>query len=253
MSFIWIVLGILSALYGAFVAGAGSGTHFYMIWFFLAAVLFAAAVLQSKRVSKKLPACLKKTLNCLLAAGLVLLLICEGFVLSGFHRRGEPGLDCVIVLGAQVTSWGPGVALLYRLETAADYLKENPGTVCVCSGGQGYNEPDTEAAIMKQWLVGQGIEAERILEEGLSRDTSENIRNSIELLEEKISGFSAETSGVGIITNDFHVFRGTRIARSMGLGSACGIAAPSNPYYLPQNMLREFFGVLKDLLAGNLT
>ncbi len=251
MTLLWAALGAASVFYGLFVAGAGSGTHFYLIWFALAALLFSAAILQTKCVAVKLPKKLKKVLNGLLAVGLALLLICEGFVLTGFGRRGEPGLDCIIVLGAQVTSWGPGVALLYRLEAAEDYLKANPETICVCSGGQGYNEPDTEAAVMKRWLVDRGIDGGRILEEGRSRDTSENIRFSMEVLQEEIGRDPAALT-IGIVTNDFHVFRGTAIAKKLGLPNACGIAAHSNPYYLPQNMLREFFGVLKDLLAGNM-
>lgn len=246
-----LAIAVLFALYGFFVAGAGSGTHFYMIWFAMAALLFGAAFLQFGRFREKLPKKLTRVLNRLLAAGLAMLLVCECFVISGFARKAEPGLDCIIVLGAQVTSWGPGVALLYRLQTADDYLTENPKTICVCSGGQGYNEPDTEAAVMKRWLVGQGIEEDRILEEGRSRDTSENILFSMELLRDRIGKDPASLS-IGIVTNDFHVFRGTAIARAAGFVNAHGIAAPSDPYFLPQNMLREFFGVLKDLLAGNL-
>ena len=59
-------------------------------------------------------------------------------------------------------------------------------------------------------------------------------------------------ASVGIVTNDFHVFRGVRLARAAGLHNACGVAADSTALYLPNNMVREAFGIMKDLVCGNL-
>ena len=59
-------------------------------------------------------------------------------------------------------------------------------------------------------------------------------------------------SSVGVVTNNFHVFRSVRIAQELGISDVCGIAAPSNPWYLPNNLLREFLGVCKDFAAGNI-
>ncbi len=58
--------------------------------------------------------------------------------------------------------------------------------------------------------------------------------------------------GVGVVTNNFHVFRGVHLARHMGIREVCGISAPSDVYFLLNNMVREFFGVMKDLVYGNL-
>ena len=52
-------------------------------------------------------------------------------------------------------------------------------------------------------------------------------------------------ASVGIITNDFHLFRAKQIARKYGLDNVCGIAAKSTPVYLPNNMLREFLAEIK--------
>ena len=57
---------------------------------------------------------------------------------------------------------------------------------------------------------------------------------------------------MGIVTNNFHLFRGMRIARKAGIVNVCGIAADSNPLYLPNNMVRESLGLAKDFLAGNI-
>ena len=59
-------------------------------------------------------------------------------------------------------------------------------------------------------------------------------------------------ASVAIVTNNFHVTRGLALARRQGLTNAYAIAAPSTVVYLPNNMLREFFGLSKDFLLGNI-
>ena len=51
--------------------------------------------------------------------------------------------------GARVKEDGLSKSLKSRLDKAIDYLEENPGTVLVLSGGQGEDEPVSEAAAMR--------------------------------------------------------------------------------------------------------
>lgn len=51
--------------------------------------------------------------------------------------------------------------------------------------------------------------------------------------------------GVGIVTNNFHVYRSVQIAKEQGLEGVCGIAADCNVWYLPNNILRECGSILK--------
>lgn len=166
-------------------------------------------------------------------------------VISAFGAKGEPNLDYIIVLGAQVKENGPSVVLKFRLDTAYDYLMENEETLCIVSGGQGYNEPHSEAQGMYDYLTGRGIAKERILLEDKSTDTSENIAFSSIYL-------NMENDKVGIVTNNFHVFRSVHLAKHYGIKNVCGISATSNIFFLPNNMFREFFGIIKDLVYGNL-
>lgn len=133
-------------------------------------------------------------------------------------RKGEPNLDYLIVLGAQVKEKGPSAALKFRLDTAYDYLVENENTLCIVSGGQGANEPHSEAQGMYDYLVEKGIAKERIIMEDKSTDTSENIAFSSVFLD-------MEKDRVGIVTNNFHVFRGVHLAKHQGIRNVCGIAA----------------------------
>lgn len=245
MRIFWGILGGLSLVYclALFLAG-GYGTKFFLIWGLLGIIcLFWAK--HRDRIKKHLSSKIKKTALFLIGVGLLIFLVVEGCILSGFSAKGKDGLDYIIVLGAQVREDGPSYVLQKRLDAAYDYLENNPNTIVIVSGGQGSNEPTTEAQGMYDYLVGRGIAPERILMEDASRNTSENIRYSMQL-------FDAENSSVGIVTNNFHVFRGVHLAGAEGCKEVFGIAAGSHPLYLPNNMLREFFGVIKDLLAGNL-
>jgi len=57
--------------------------------------------------------------------------------------------------------------------------------------------------------------------------------------------------GVGIVTNNFHLFRAVQIAKAQGMEGVCGIAADSSILYLPNNVLRECCGILKDWVMNH--
>ena len=148
-------------------------------------------------------------------------------------------------MGAQVRDDGPSKVLQYRLDAAQHYLKENPETVCIVSGGQGVNEPCTEAEAMAEYLVEHGIDKNRIILEDVSKNTMENIRNSKTFID-------VASDAVGIVTNNFHMFRAVKLAEAQGLENVYGIAAGSNIIYLPNNVLRECLGIVKDWLVNHI-
>lgn len=87
----------------------------------------------------------------------------EGCIISRMDENANPNLDYVVVLGTQVRKSGPSKVLRYRLDTAIDYLNENPGTICIASGGKGPNEPVTEAQDMANYLESYGIKKNHII------------------------------------------------------------------------------------------
>ena len=248
MALALIVLGAVCAAYGVTVMLVGSGTLFFAVWYAIGAVLAGAGFAARAGVWAALPAAVRTAATVVTAAA-VALMFGIGAVVMGNAAAAtapEPGLDEIIVLGAQVRPDGtPSTVLRYRLDAAAAYLRENPDTRCIVSGGQGGNEPTSEAECMASYLRKVGIDESRITLEGRSRSTVENLRYSRELLD-------SATDRVGIVTNDFHVFRACRIAARQGLTRACGISAPSDPWFLPNNLLREVACVAKDFLLGNI-
>ena len=184
------------------------------------------------------------------AAGLVVFIACETAILSDFYDKGDRNLDYIIVLGAQMRENTPSVIYRYRLETAKEYLEANPHTICVVTGGKGSNESVSEGKGGADWLVKNRISAKRLVIEDSSTDTVQNLQNALKLINaEKEAGKDLR---IGVVSNGFHVFRGTHIAKKLTKAGIYGIAASSDPLYLPNNMVRECIGILRDFLRGKL-
>ncbi len=174
----------------------------------------------------------------LLALALVLAGLCAK-VVSHLHDVPEKPCRTVIVLGCQVRGSTPSLLLRYRVQAAADYLTEHPEAVAVLSGGQGSGEDVSEAESMYRSLVQLQIDPARLYLEDASRDTAENLRFSMALMErEGLSG------PVAIVSNDFHIGRALTIAEDLGL-QAEGLAARSMNYSRPAYVLREALALVK--------
>ena len=126
-------------------------------------------------------------------------------------------LDYIIVLGAHVNGTKLTLALLERVRRALLYLEENPGTKAVLSGGRGDGEQISEAEAMYSLrLIG-----------------------------------SMEHS-IGVVTNNFHVFRGVAIGKKCGCRKIYPIPSKYRSWRLLIYVPREILAILKDKIVGNL-
>lgn len=180
-----------------------------------------------------------------LCIGLAVFIAGEAMICTGAAEKPEPGMDCVIVLGAKVNGTKPSGALAQRIQAAAEYLHDNPDTVCIASGGQGADEGISEAQCIAENLIAMGIPQQRIILENKSTDTLSNIENSLALLPE-----GAET--IGIVTNDFHIFRALATARHVSDLHFSGVPASSTVYGFVHYVMREFFAVVFGIVKGEL-
>ena len=247
MYVVLFLVGIAFLIYFLCVAFfVGHGTNFYFIWLILAVVVMTFAILLKRGFFiSHFPLWIRRTFVILLCMGVMIFGIVEGFIISGFSMKGQPGAYHVIVLGAQMKADGPSKALQYRLDEAIRYLNENPSSKVIVSGGQGSDEHISEAQGMYEYLVEKGIEKDRIIKEDKSVNTTQNLAFSAEYLDR-------ERDSVAVVTNNFHVFRAVKIAEKAGYQNVCGIAAKGEPFLQINNMMREFFGVMKDFLFGNM-
>ncbi len=246
-AFIFAALGGFCFLYCiSILLFMGYGTLFFLIWGAMAVIFGGLAVLlMHGEWLDKIPIWIKKTFVIGCAVGVLFFAIIEGMILSRFGAQAKAGADYMIILGAQWKESGPSYVLQKRLEAAIFYLEQNPETIVIVSGGQGSNEPISEAEGMKTYLLQAGISSERILMEDQSTNTYENLVFSGNLIDKK-------SDSVVLVTNNFHVFRAVKIAEKQGYSHIEGQSAASYPAMVPNNLLREFFGVVKDFLVGNL-
>ena len=240
------VLAILSILYGITIMLANSGSKFFLCWIAGGVFLILVSFLYYRGILKAMHKAFKILFGTVIVLGMIYVIVTQCMVISGFRNNNVRDLDYVIVLGSQVKPTGPAVVTRYRLDRAYDYAVENPDTIIIVSGGQGSNEPASEASVMRDYLIGRGIDEGRILIEDKSTNTSENLQFCAALYPE-LTG-----SSIGIISSDFHIFRALAIAKKCGYSEIYGIPARSVRLYLPNNMIRESVGILKDFILGNL-
>lgn len=245
MAALFAILGVVCILYGVLVMSLASGTWFFAFWYGLGAVFLALGALMFTGLWDALPGVVRTIAKGVAVVVVACFLVTQAFIVQGFNDRGEDDLDYLIVLGAQMRDDGPSRVLAFRLDAAYDYLEKNPGTVCIVSGCQSFNELVSEADGMAAYLEAKGIDPTRIIREDQARNTNENIANSMAF-------FDPETARVGIVTNNFHVYRGVRMAQRQGIVHACGIAAYSEPLFLPNNLARESLSLAKAFVLGQL-
>ena len=244
-----LLLGIaMIAYYLALGIAVRFGQSLQFLWL-LGGILCIARYLYWRRVEKsgRYPRHRKllRALRILLCAALIFFLAVEGVILCGGMMEAEQGLNYIVVLGARVNGTVPSGSLRNRIRVGAEYLRDNPQTIAVLSGAQGSGEEISEARCMYDNMVAAGIDPARLILEEQSTDTAENLRNSRALIPEGAS--------VGLVTNNFHIFRALALARNQGWTDVRGIPVATTMLSLPHYLMREFVGVVYETLRGNLT
>lgn len=161
----------------------------------------------------------------LVALGVLVFGALLGQVLSGAHDDVDGDPQVMIILGCKLEDWGPSWMLQDRLDKALDYLKDHPDITVVVSGGQGDNEPDTEAQGMADYLAEHGFDRENIILETMSHNTWQNLSYSARHLEE--AGYDIKDGAI-IVSNGFHLTRAKMLAGRVGFENVSVLAAPSS-------------------------
>ena len=85
---------------------------------------------------------------------------------------------------------------------------------------------------------------ERLILEEKSTSTTENLKFSL--------GLIGLNHSVGVVTNNFHVFRGTAIGKKCGCRKIYPIPSKYRSWRLLIYVPREILAILKDKIVGNL-
>lgn len=182
-----------------------------------------------------------------LVCGLILFGTTEYFIIRASRGTENPTSEYLVVLGAKVREDGPSVSLMDRIQAAAAYLEAHPDTVAIVSGGQGEDEPMTEASCMHDELVKLGISEDRIWMEDKSTSTDENLRFSLQLIEEK-TGERPEK--LAFLSSEYHLLRASLMAKKLGIEFEGVPAKTSNIAQLINHAMREVAGVWHFYIFG---
>lgn len=243
ISFLAIIMFIVTGLCTTFNLGnfVGCLISIFVLVFSIRRADIALIISNiSKSVTGRifLTAVLSVVIICIIGA-----LILSAFMISAMNNIPEKPA-AVIVLGCRVKENGPSLMLEKRIAAAYEYLSENENVICIASGGKGTDEPISEAQAIKNGLVSRGISPDRIILEDKSVNTFENIRNSMEI----ICSLSLEPRAV-IVTSEFHQLRARILAKKHGLEAYSKSSATFLPL-LPSYWIREWFGVMHELIIG---
>ena len=247
---ILLLLGILClGYYLASVLYGGFGLSIIWIWLLGGVIFLYVAVIWEHpwfvQGCEMMPLWVKHMGKVVLFAGIAVFVVAEGAIVSGMRQVPPANLDYIMVLGCKVNGTVPSRALRMRLDEAFAYLQENPETKAILTGGQGTGEEISEAECMKQYLLEKGLEKDRIFIEDASTTTVENLQFSKKIVEN-------EEQAVGIVTNNFHVFRSMSLAKKQGYENVYGIPAPTGSILIVHYMVREGIALLKEYVIGNI-
>lgn len=271
---ILIGLAVLCAAYFVvIVVYAGIGTSFAFIWLFFAALLLFLVYGKwyYARNLDWIPGWVPVSVVTTCVAGVAVLAMLCVLVFLGAATSAKSNLDYVIVLGARVKERTVSNSLRKRLDKAMEYAEDNPDTILVLSGGKGPGESTSEAEVMYQYLVYNGVRPEQLLIEDRSESTVENIAYSKVVIEQHrkknqkvLVPLRQKTTSVpyavapdrpleiGVLTSNFHIYRARMTAEKWGFDNVYGISADSDPVLFIHLCVRECASIVKDRLMGNM-
>ncbi len=190
---------------------------------------------------------LRRIFTLCLVIGLTVVGITEAIIIRASFGSPKEQVSYMVVLGAKVREDGPSVSLWDRIYAAAGYLEAHPGTTAIVSGGQGADEPMTEARAMYDELLKLGIPADRIWLEEKATSTWENLNFTLDLIEERTG---ARPEKLGVLSSEYHLFRASLFARACGVEFVGVPARTSRPSQMINHFMREVAGVWHYILLG---
>ncbi len=123
---------------------------------------------------------------------------------------GLPDTDelCIVALGFQLNPDGSmREELIERLTVVLRSAEKYPEALIVCTGGgtAAENKAATEAGRMAEWLIENGVAAERVVVEDKSVTTAQNAVYTCDILTERYP----QVKQLAIVSSDYHIATGT--------------------------------------------
>ena len=220
------ILAVLCGIYGTIVISMTGFVELQSyIWYGFAFVFFALGKLIKFYLNKRIPLWSVVSVYTLATLGVLIFVITSIAISLSLPNNDEPGLDFLIVLGTKPDLEKKGSECKYRLQ--------------------------------------KGIDRNNILVETQSHNTRENLIYSKVLIDKYSADIKRSTDitiindmgpvlevedkpqTIGILTNDFHIFRSMQIAKKNGYTQVFPISARSNKVLYLHMLVRETFAIFK--------
>lgn len=187
----------------------------------------------------------------IVGAFLLSIVIYLPFVISDALKKNRDKCEYLLILGGNIIGADtPSPQLKERMKAAAVYLEENPETVAVPCGGCFRNgQKKSEAAIIADYLIKNGIDSGRIVLEDKSTTTYENFEFGSKIIENH-AGKPISQVKVAFLSSDYHIHRASIIAKRCGVENCGRVSCPTPGEAMPR-YLREYF-VAYELLYHDL-
>jgi len=242
----WLLLiigaiGVTNTLALSFYTSANIGTLFpgAVGGFLMLYAVFRYVIRKGSPIISN--AVLRKSIVLIVVIFIISFAIVEVLIVANGNSDEMIETDYLIILGAGLRGERVSLTLMERLERGIEFLQQYPEAKVIVSGGQGRGESITEAEAMRRYLVGKGIDEERIIKEDKATSTMENMKYSKEILDKQ---GDKGTGDITIITSDFHMLRAKMLAKRNGLNPR-GITC-NTPIQVRVNCyIREYFAFIK--------
>lgn len=130
--------------------------------------------------------------------------------------------DAIVVFGAAQYNGAPSPVLKARLDHALELEERGLAPLIITTGGSGGDPRFTEGGVARDYLIQQGVAAERVLAETLSQTTYENVLAASRLLRQR------GAKSCIAVSDGFHLYRIKLMFSTQGI-VAYASPAPASP------------------------
>ena len=227
------ILAILCGIYGTIVISMTGFVELQSyIWYGFAFVFFAMGKLIKFYLNKRIPLWSVVSVYTLATLGILIFIITSIQISLSLPKEDEPGLDFLIILGTKPDLEKKGSECKYRLDKAIEYIDNNPDKNNILVEIQSHNT--------RQNLIYSKALIDRYNSD-IKRRTDITIVNDMGPVLE----VEDKPQTIGILTNDFHIFRSMLIAKRVGYTQVYPISARSNRVLYLHMLVRETFAIFK--------
>lgn len=234
---IWFLFALLSAGYGILLFTTIQISYFEYIYFIFAGICILHIF--KFNINRKL----KVIIHTLVFIVFISFVLIEIDIINKGKENKPVKSDYILVLGSGLDHNKMTHDLKLRLDKTLEYLKVYPDTKVIVSGGILRDNTISEAQVMSEYLIQNGIDKENIILEDKAINTRTNFKYSYQLMNKDKS--------VTVITNDYHMKRALYLGNSLDL-NLYAYPCSSNYYTTFHSYVREYFAYIKDLLLGGI-